>query len=70
MHEVTQRLLTVSGWTWEGFPAHRTYNLTPEQRPRTIAEARRIAGDFASLDTAQLQTKTVSVKYGKLKRLK
>lgn len=54
--------LHVAGRTWEGKRATTIYELTRgEHPPTTIAEAKRIAGDFDYLTAARVVTVTTTI---------
>lgn len=47
-------ILRVSGNIWQGHRCEHEYSLDNKPHPKTLAEAKAIAGDFASLDKAQI----------------
>lgn len=46
--------LHVSGRIWQGHDICHDYDITGKPEPRTMAEAKQIAGDFAELYSAQV----------------
>ena len=58
------RILKVSGRIWQGCKCKHEYPIIAETMLATLKEARRIAGDFQSLDSARIVTieKTVCEK--------
>ena len=55
--------LEVKGHTWGGFAAEHSYVLPLNSiHPKTLAEAKRIAGDFESLTSARIVITTKEVK--------
>lgn len=55
--------LEVRGTAWGGFEAEHSYTLrSNEPYPTTLAEAKRIAGDFQSLSSAKVVITTKEVK--------
>ena len=53
---VITNTLEVSGKLWSGATCNHTYVLTAKPLPTTMAEARKLAGDFESLKTAKVIT--------------
>lgn len=50
------RVLVVSGRLWCGAKCRHEYPLTLSQNPVTLTDARRIAGDFESVEKARIRT--------------
>lgn len=51
---VSFRVLRVVGTLWSGARATHEYTLKEDQNPASLADAKRIAGDFESLSTARI----------------
>lgn len=58
----THSHLDVIGTLWCGRDAEHSYPLSGLTHPKTMAEAKRIAGDFSDLETAEVVTVTREVK--------
>lgn len=50
------RELVVTGHIWSGHKSRMEYTLKDDQKPVTLADAKRIAGDFESLEKARIRT--------------
>jgi hypothetical protein len=62
-YTTTQKVLKVKGFTWGGFKAEHEYTLkSSDKAPTTLLEAKRLAGDFESLDSATVVIITKEIK--------
>jgi len=61
-YSTESRELVVTGRLWCGATSRHEYSLTDAQHPVTLADAKRIAGDFESLEKARIRVtrRTVS----------
>lgn len=50
------RVLRVTGWLWSGAQCDHEYPLDDSQRVTSLRDAKRIAGDFESLSSAEIIT--------------
>lgn len=54
-YSTEMRELIVTGHLWDGHKTRVEYTLKDGQNPVTIADAKRIAGDFASIEKARIR---------------
>ena len=54
--------LRVVGKTWQGFKAIQLYNLAGKSHPKTLTEAKALAGDFDAVTAASIIKTVTTVK--------